>query len=131
MRRGWLQLLALTVATLLALPVQAFARAAYVCQMSGRVSHHACCCSSRAAAEPALGPSIARQDCCEPLVKGEGAPVAATQVDAQNLQAMALAHDDALELPRLARGELLARPCLDDAPTRGPPLFLAHCALLL
>ena len=126
------RVLALMTALLSLVAVSLPARAHYFCRMMDRVVD-SCCCESTAGVDAECRAELKAPDCCVRLTRG-ALPAAEARRDVVPLLSspalvpagspVALAAPE-VELPNVGR---LARRVL---PTRGPPLFLQHCALLI
>lgn len=132
MNRLRTRIVALLTALLSLMAVSLPARAHYFCRMMDRVVD-SCCCASTAAVDAECRAQLKAPDCCVRLTGGT-LPAAEARRDVVPLPSspalvpvgppVALAAPE-VELPNAVR---LAQRVL---PTRGPPLFLQHCALLI
>jgi hypothetical protein len=131
MRLPRTHLLALLVATLVALPAQTFARTRFLCHMTGEVSS-SCCCAGTKASETHEA-QAKRQDCCELVQVHAGARNAATRASLNDVPAAPLAEMLALEVAPLAPATVARAPnaAFTFQHPPGPPLFLAHCSFLI
>lgn len=126
------RILALFTALLSLMAVSLPARAHFFCRMMDRVVD-SCCCASTGAVDADCRAELKAPDCCVRLTQGT-LPAAEARKDVVPLPSspalvpqrlpVALAAPE-VELPNVGR---LAQRVL---PTRGPPLFLQHCALLI
>jgi hypothetical protein len=130
MRRAFARLL-LVLAALLLLPGGAWARAQYLCHMSGRVQSSCCCKASAKAVAPSERASVRAADCCERLTPAVGAVATSARV-ADSVAPPALAARVPLPLVLAPRAQA---PASSARQSRGPPgptraLFAVHCAYL-
>ncbi len=123
---------ALLAALVMLLPSAASAHAEYYCRMMGRVVGAASCANE--AAGRAVGPAseLRLADCCQRLKSATGTASLGTREVAPDL--VAACHASAPS-PSFELGAPSGRRSLCAAATQaplaiGPPLFLAHCALL-
>jgi hypothetical protein len=124
--------LAFFTALLCLLAVSVPARAQYFCRMMDRVVD-SCCCESSAGLEGERRAELRAPDCCVRLTRG-ALPAAEVRRDAvPPLPAPALVTAAPLLIAAAPVRQLpnLRRPGQRVRPTRGPPLFLQHCALLI
>ena len=132
MRRVRAQIFALLAALLLLLPGGVSAYAQYYCPMLGQVVE-SCCCKSQVAAQAAR-PSqrLEVADCCQRLSSASHAAPFGTHDALQGVATAALLFT--LAAPQRVTPSLGARSACTEstqAPLAiGPPLFVAHCALL-
>src|SRR6185369_13478523 len=122
---------ALTVVAVL-LPGSAFARTQYFCRMMNRVVATCCCEGAERHEEQVAGPEVRATDCCQKITPESrsiaagvsntdfSVPVAAV-VDAPRHCVHAAPLSFAIVAPSI---QARAPPAI------GPPLFIAHCALL-
>ncbi|MEO7033787.1 MAG: hypothetical protein ABI548_07885 [Polyangiaceae bacterium] len=134
MRAVRLRIIALLAAVLVLMSGAASARTQYVCHMTGRVVG-ACCCASAASPLTAthLTARLRAADCCQRIVTAGRAAVTATHavwnsVAAAPLLAVLPAY---VSVQPAARVIGLTPRSSRAPPRRGPPLFVAHCALLI
>lgn len=125
-----LQLLLVALAVLLA--ATAADRAHYFCQMTGRAMADCCCAGAPASAEDPPA-AVRAPDCCQRLVPSNHPAVAASDDAAPAvLTATFVALPAWLEYPTRGFRLLETTPAAARAPPGlGPPLFLAHCSLLI
>jgi hypothetical protein len=126
-----LQLLFVALVVLLA--ATASDRAHYFCKMMDRAMAECCCAGAPASAEDAAKLAVQAPHCCERLVPSNHPVVAASDEAApSSLTASSVALPPWLEYPTQVSRVLAARPAAARAPPAlGPPLFLAHCSLLI
>jgi hypothetical protein len=125
------QLAALFAALIIALPGSAWARAHFLCRMTGQEMPARCCKADHvehASHEPQARPL----DCCERIAPVAHTGALGTRLTAENIAPAALA---ALvpEAPYLPPHALAAARSPEQArapPPSGPPLYLVHCAFL-
>lgn len=128
----------LAMVTLLAMLTSGFGSALWFCPSMGQFMSDCCCpppaksASLAQAQQPTA--EIERPACCERLQPGTPVPAAATRQASVSPNAdVALAEP----LPFLVAAAdrdaciVLEPLAVKDRPPRGPPLFLAHCALLI
>jgi hypothetical protein len=132
MHRFSARILALVTALLALLAVSPPERAHYFCRMMDRVVD-SCCCESPAAADGACPAQLKAPDCCVRLTRGTLPAAEARRDVVPPLSSPALAP---VELPLVVAAPPLelanvGRRAQRVLPTRGPPLFLRHCALLI
>jgi hypothetical protein len=132
---AWAARLALFVAVfLLLMPGVAVGKARYFCARMERAVDRCCCPSASAAALPRavrLTAELEAADCCQRL---EGASARALVAAPQTFSDVALALIEPVPGLPSARRESRDLPeswGRTERPSRGPPLFIAHCALLL
>jgi len=130
--------LLLSIVTLVAMLTSGFGSALWFCPSMGRYMSDCCCPppAKSASLAPAQRPTaeIERPACCERLQPGTPVPAAATRQTSVSPSA-----DVALTepLPFLVTAvdhstcSVLEPLEVGERPPRGPPLFLAHCALLI
>jgi hypothetical protein len=105
-------------------------RSHYVCKMMGRAVAQCCCAGAH---EPRIERAVAARspDCCE-LIAASKQPFAAQAAPPPSLPLplATLLPVDALPTPAF---QLLdaPRPSARAPPALGPPLFIAHCTLLI
>ena len=126
------RIFALCAAIALMLPAGATARPHYFCRMMERVRSSCCCAAERSEHEAERRAQVRGQDCCErviaPTRAGASAASDATiDVPVAAVVAMLSAYEWLQRPLSVARAaERQAR----GPPGVGPPLFIAHCALL-
>ncbi|MEO8901774.1 MAG: hypothetical protein ABI488_08115 [Polyangiaceae bacterium] len=134
MRTVRLRIIALLAAVLVLMSGAASARTQYLCHMTGRVVG-ACCCASAGSPRAAtqLTARLRAADCCERVVTAGRAAVTGTRDLLNRVSAASLfAVLPAYVLVQPAARVIGLAPRSSRAPPRlGPPLFVAHCALLI
>jgi hypothetical protein len=125
------RILALLAALVLLLPGGASARTQYYCQMMGRVVA-SCCCETEAVSQAPRTPQQLRSaDCCQRISASRSASLGTREV-VPSVPTQALLAT--LPAPLRPKAQTEARgTCAEvtQAPLAiGPPLFVAHCALL-
>ena len=127
------RIFALLAALVLLLPGGASARTLYYCQMMGRVVASCCCDSATASQAPSAAPQAQAADCCRRISTATRSASLGTREAFRGVAAVALP----ITIPaafRLARQSVdTGSSCAEStqAPLAiGPPLFVAHCALL-
>ncbi|HEY4104016.1 MAG TPA: hypothetical protein VGM44_08995 [Polyangiaceae bacterium] len=133
MRGLRLQIIALLAVLAVLVSAGSALGAEYVCHMTGRVVSD-CCCATESASPVAPASQQARPaDCCERI------PVTArpSAIDTRDLSRVTAGPSLLVVLPRYEYAALSA-PLVGAAPRSarappiaGPPLFVAHCALLI
>ena len=133
MRAVRLQLIALLAAVAVLFSSGASARTQYLCRITGLVLAD-CCCAVDGPVRPSRHGQQARAaDCCERIVTAARSGATGTRDALKTATSAALAAD----LPRhdysAPTAELVALAVRSTrAPASvGPPLFVAHCALLI
>ncbi|HEY2408375.1 MAG TPA: hypothetical protein VGI10_20350 [Polyangiaceae bacterium] len=125
------KLAALVAVLVLVLPGSAWARAHYVCRMTG-ASMSARCCKSPYVDPVSRDPQVLPVDCCERVAPAARAGTLGTRVVASDVAPAALAallsEPSYLPLRSLAVRVAPAQACAP--PTLGSALYLVHCALL-
>lgn len=128
----------LAIVTVLAMLTSGFGSALWFCPSMGRYMSDCCCPppakSASAAQAQRRTAEVQRPACCERLQPGTPVPAAATRQASVGPTA-----DIALAAPLpflVAVADRDACSVLEpfevrERPPRGPPLFLAHCALLI
>lgn len=132
MRVVWARIFALLAALLMLLPGGAFARTQYYCAMTGRVMAARCCETETASQAPSATQEFQVTDCCQRLSAANRNASLGTRAALHSVLTAAL--------PALLAEAFPATPPSDtgsscaestQAPLAiGPPLFVAHCALL-
>ncbi|HEY8946871.1 MAG TPA: hypothetical protein VIM73_21660 [Polyangiaceae bacterium] len=130
--RSFARLLIVAAAVLVALPLGAFPRTRHLCRWMGEITKSCCCVSQDDRARPEAIEAFRDPDCCKLITSSnDGTP--ATRDAAPPLVA-ALTTVGALpriELAAPSESLVRAPPQARGQPAVGPPLFLAHCALLI
>ena len=126
-----LQLLLVALVVLLA--AAASDRAHYFCKMMDRAMAECCCAGAANSAEEAGAAAVRGTDCCERLVPSTHAVVAASHdVTPGVFTASFVSLPPWFEYPTRTLRVLETTPAAARAPPAiGPPLFLAHCSLLI
>lgn len=108
-------------------------RAHYFCKMMGRAMAECCCAGAPASAEQTAAPAVRAPDCCQRLVPAKQPVVAASQDAVPALLSASFTSLRAWsEFPTHGFRVLVTTPAAARAPPAlGPPLFLAHCTLLI
>ncbi|MGC4087758.1 MAG: hypothetical protein QM756_07645 [Polyangiaceae bacterium] len=114
--------------------VAAFDRAPFFCRMMERAVPRCCCAAAKAFRTPSSEKTIEAPDCCERIAPATRATVAARSDSAAQLAgplvALSTLPSVAVALPAAQRSG--AFPAMARAPPAiGPPLFIAHCSLLI
>jgi hypothetical protein len=132
MHRLRARILALFTALLSLLAVSVPARAHYFCRMMDRVVD-SCCCESSAGLDVECGPELQAPDCCVRLTRGTLPAFEARRDVVPPLSSPALPSAAPLLLAAAAQWELpsTVRRAQRVLPTRGPAIFLRHCAFLI
>lgn len=104
-------------------------RAHYFCRMMDRSMAQPCCAPERSTSGPAAG----APDCCERIIASTNSILAAARDATPDLRvALAATVPPPLEYPAPTSRLLVTNPTAARAPPAiGPPLFLAHCSLLI
>ncbi|HEY4157710.1 MAG TPA: hypothetical protein VGM29_06415 [Polyangiaceae bacterium] len=125
------KLAALVAVLVLVLPGSAWARAHYVCRMTG-ASMSARCCKSPCADPGSRDPQVLPLDCCERVAPAARASTLGTRVVASDVAPAALAAlvNEPSYLPPRSLAVRVAPAQARAPPPRGSPLYLVHCALL-
>jgi len=127
--------LLLAIVTLVAMLTSGFGSAAWFCPSMGRYMSDCCCPPpAKSAQAQQRTAEIERPACCERLQPGTPVPAAATRQTSVSPSA-----DVALAAPPPSlvvvadhdACSVLEPIEVKDRPPRGPPLFIAHCALLI
>jgi hypothetical protein len=114
------------------LATAASARSRYFCKMMGEAVAE-CCCGAAERASESTGVTARAPDCCERIGAAKGTAVAVDQATTPNvLSAPLVATLPAFEYPAPEFRLTSSAPSFARAPPgAGPPLFIAHCALLI
>jgi hypothetical protein len=132
MRVVWARIFALLAALLMLLPGGAFARTQYYCAMTGSVMAARCCETDTASEAPSAAQELQVTDCCQRLSSGNRNASLGTREALHSVVTAALpaALSEAFPAtPPSGTGSSCAEST--QAPLAiGPPLFVAHCALL-
>jgi hypothetical protein len=122
----------LLVALVVLLTAAASDRAHYFCNMMDRAMAE-CCCAGAPDSAAEAGVAVRGTGCCERIVPSTHAVVAASQDAAPGVLATSLISlPPLLEYPTRSFRVLETTPAAARAPPAiGPPLFLAHCSLLI
>jgi hypothetical protein len=126
--------IAALLAVLLAVwPAAPSAHVRFFCRMMDRVVDSCCCGSGAAAPQVAPEPEARVPDCCERLTQGALPNVEPRRDGVDALSAPLLPPTNQVQvLPAVARETLPpAHEAKRTVGARGPPLFLANCALLI
>jgi hypothetical protein len=126
------RILALLAALVMLLPGGAFARTQYYCAMMGRVMASRCCETEAVSPAPNAAQELQVEDCCQRLSSGNRSASLGTRDALRGVVAVALlttAPEPFRLKPQADTGSVCAEAT--QAPLAiGPPLFVAHCALL-
>lgn len=125
------QLAALFAALIVALPGSAWARAHFLCRMTGQEMPARCCKAGHGNAK-SHEPQARPLDCCERVAPVAHNAALGTRLTTESVAPAALVAL-ALEPPYLPAYTFAAPPSPEQArapPSLGPPLYLVHCALL-
>ncbi len=126
------QMLALLAALALLLAGSALGSPHYLCHMTGRVTADCCCASTDAVDDAGCIPKAAPGDCCELLTPPTGAQANRDASPSDAIQPAALAAilpEPIYVFPGALAPTFVAKRSRGP-PLVGPPLFIAHCALL-
>jgi hypothetical protein len=131
MRAVRARIFALLAALVLLLPGGASGRSQYYCQMLGRVVASCCCEMASASQAPGAAQELEAADCCQRISSStRGASLSARDAF-QGIAAAVLPNALAVAFAPCPRGDTGTCTELTQAPLAiGPPLFVAHCALL-
>ena len=128
-------LVTLLAALLVLLPGGASARTQYLCHVMGRVMPSCCCETEQQASDSSPDPQLRSEGCCEFISSPGHAAMPRTCEKATKLPGAAFVAvvpeplrvtPSAPQSPRATTVPQTRAP-----PALGPPLFLAHCALLI
>ena len=122
---------ALTVVAVL-LPGSAFARTQYFCRMMNRVVATCCCEGADRHEEETSIPEVRATDCCQKIAAGSQSVVAAVSNSDFSVPPAAVV-DASMPTVLIAPANFqFVAPSIQARapPAIGPPLFIAHCALL-
>lgn len=130
MRTFWLPLLCLVALLAVAVPSWR-GGGGFLCRMSARVVASCCCQAAAIAAPKSAAAQAERMSCCRAVQGDERATAASVRENRSDGPAAVLRESESpvvLSRPSSVRDSGLR--CTQAAP-RGPPLFMAHCSLLL
>jgi hypothetical protein len=133
MRAVHLQLIALLAAVAVLFSSGASARTQYLCRVTGVVLAD-CCCAVAGPARAAHRVQQARPaDCCDRIVTAARSGATGTRDASRSIAGAALAAvlPPHVYAPPTAELIALAVRSTRAPPAVGPPLFVAHCALLI
>jgi hypothetical protein len=120
----------LLVASLLAAST-GFARAQFLCRMSGQIGR-ACCCSRHTERAPAGTAEVRQTDCCQTVIAKSADRVVAEPppgVEVPPAAGAFVPFEVAPAAPRAALVRLTPNRSRGP-PLHGPPLYIKHCTLL-
>jgi len=118
----------------LLVPAPLFARTQYVCHMIERVVTSRCCAGEHRSHDITPAPSVRSRDCCERIPAQAKSPVLGTFEQPQDLGAPAcvgVPPETPYVVPIAAAAEVPRQVARAPPTPSGPPLFIAHCALLI
>jgi hypothetical protein len=131
MRAVRARIFALLAALVLLLPGGASARTQYYCQMLGRVVASCCCETAAASQAPGAVQELQAADCCQRISSSTRSASLGARQALQGIAAAVLPSELASALGPCPRGDTGTCTEVTQAPLAiGPPLFVAHCALL-
>jgi hypothetical protein len=132
MRAVRARIFALLAALVLLLPGGASARTLHYCQMLGRVVASCCCETASASQAPGAAQELEAADCCQRISSSTRSASLGTREGFRGVTAAALPSASSVQFAPSPRRDT-ASSCTEvtQAPLAiGPPLFVAHCALL-
>jgi hypothetical protein len=122
---------ALTVVAVL-LPGSAFARTQYFCRMMNRVVATCCCEGADRHEERSASPEVRATDCCQKIAAESRSVAAAVSKTDFSVPAAVVVDAPTPLIPAAPASFAVVAPSIQARapPAIGPPLFIAHCALL-
>jgi hypothetical protein len=132
MRTLSVRILTLLVAVAVLLSSGVGGRTQYFCRMMDRVMSE-CCCKGKQQRADQHKAGIEAADCCKRIAPSTHAAVAATRDSVASIpQAQVVATLSTFDWTLPAAQQSITLPVLARGPPdTGPPLFIAHCALLI
>ena len=131
MRAVRARIFALLAALVLLLPGGASARTQYYCQMLGRVVASCCCETATARQAPGAPQELQAADCCQRISASTRSASLGAREAFQGIALAVLPNALSIAFARCPQGDTGTCTELTQAPLAiGPPLFVAHCALL-